>query len=516
MYCMRKIRVNENDSLFRYCTDICTKARKLYNAANFLIRQNMTGLKKPHEKRQPSENEGIRRAMCGIERLNRLRQENFEGKLSRIRDDGTLSENEKSEKIGKLSRPTVAPFPSEKKWFLNYNTLDGILKTLGDPDYTALPSQTAQQVLRKLTGNWESYFKAVTAYKKSPSGFTGKPRIIKYKKKDSESNAVFTYQQCRIKENQNGKTYLKFPYTEHKLWVGKLTDGMRFVQAEIVPTHRIYEILLTFDVTTENESAAVGTGTGEVPVAETNHRRIAGMDLGVDNLAAITDNIGSRPVLIRGRALKSANRYANKKVAELKSILDNGVDEDGNRLTASQRKGIQRRIDRIWLKREDFISDYFHKAAKAVVTYLISSGIDTLVVGYNAGWKQDSSMGKVNNQNFIGIPFNRFISILKYLCERNGISFIKQEESYTSKASFLDMDDISVYGRENGKPVFSGNRIARGLYRSKNGTVINADVNGSLNIIRKCFPDAFAEAVDYGIYGYTETWGFRKFYKKVS
>ena len=194
MYCVRKVRVKENDSLFGYCSDICTKARKLYNEANFLIRQNISGLKKPHEERQPSENDGIQRAMCGIERLNRLRQENFEGKLSRIRNDSTLSDDEKSEKIRKLARPVVIPFPSEKKLFLNYGTLGDILKTLEDPNYTALPAQTAQQVLRKLTGNWESYFKAVTAYKGNPSAFTGKPHIIKYKKRDSGSNAVFTYQ----------------------------------------------------------------------------------------------------------------------------------------------------------------------------------------------------------------------------------------------------------------------------------------------------------------------------------
>lgn len=193
MYTVRKIRIKENDSLYGYCMDICGRTKRLYNTANFYIRQNMSGLKKPHKERQPAENDGIRKVMCGIERLNRLRQHSFEKKMDAVRNDGKLSDDEKASMIAGLDRPTVVPFPSEKKWFLGYNTLEGILKTLNDRNYSSLPAQTAQQVVKQVTGDWNSYFKSLEAYRKKPELFTGRPGIVKYKKKGSLSSAVFTY-----------------------------------------------------------------------------------------------------------------------------------------------------------------------------------------------------------------------------------------------------------------------------------------------------------------------------------
>ena len=144
---------------------------------------------------------------------------------------------------------------------------------------------------------------------------------------------------------------------------------------------------------------------------------------------------------------------------------------------------------KLTLKRNNKVKDYLHKSSKAVVNHLASNRINTLIVGKNDGWKQDTNLGRRNNQNFVQIPFNVFISMLSYKCKLKGIILILQEESYTSKCSFLDGEEICKHN------VYMGRRIHRGLFKTANGECVNADVNGSLNILRKCKPTAFANGV---------------------
>lgn len=138
----------------------------------------------------------------------------------------------------------------------------------------------------------------------------------------------------------------------------------------------------------------------------------------------------------------------------------------------------------------------FRSASADIIKMLVQHGIGTLVIGKNDGWKQDINIGKQNNQNFVSIPHARFIQQLEYKAALAGIAVVITEESYTSKASFLDGDEIPVHGKTDTKPKFSGRRVKRGLYKSKNGTLINADINGSANILRKAFPKAFGEGIE--------------------
>lgn len=136
--------------------------------------------------------------------------------------------------------------------------------------------------------------------------------------------------------------------------------------------------------------------------------------------------------------------------------------------------------------RNNMVNDYMSKVARKVIDYCIKNNIGTLVVGYNETFQQGADIGKVNNQNFVNIPYGKLREKLEYLCELNGITYVKQEESYTSKASFWDKDDIPVYNEDNPQSyVFSGKRVHRGLYKCSNGKTLNADVNGALNILRK-------------------------------
>lgn len=474
MYRTYHFIIKKKFELFNYLEDMCMRSKNLWNVANFYIRQNMTGLQKPEKERQPNEVEVINKTIEGLRIMNNRRISSAREKF--LKNCSGLSITEIAAIYGEFENQEPA-LPSSDNWFLKYNDLDGILKATDNPDYRALPAQVNQQVLKKCYISWKSYFAALKTYKKNPSDFAGKPKIPGYRK-GLYFQAVFTNQVCKIYTNENRKQYLKFPGTKSKLWLGKLNlEGLKLKQVEASMVHGKIEVYVIFDDVKEITEIRE---TEE----EKGNLRIAAIDIGENNLAAITDNTGGQPFIVKGRILKSYNQWANKETARLQSIAD--------------RQGLKttRRMDNIWSKRNRRINDYFHKAAKKIIQELVNREIDTLVVGQNKGWKQNCGLGKKNNQNFVQIPFSRFINMLQYLCEWNGIKFIAREESYTSKASFLDTDYIPSFEEGNKEVSFSGKRISRGLYKTGN-RIINADINASFNILRKEFPDTLQEVRYY-------------------
>ena len=218
-----------------------------------------------------------------------------------------------------------------------------------------------------------------------------------------------------------------------------------------------------------------------------------GIDLGVTNVAAIASNrVGFAPRLVNGRPLKARNQWYNKRIKELRKLLPK---EDRERVT--------RQMERITNKRNRQIDHYLHTASRRIIDFLVEEGVGTVIIGLNPLWKQEVNLGKRTNQNFVSIPHSRFIDMLTYKATLVGIQVEVREESYTSKASFLDLDPIPTYKpNDETECSFSGKRIGRRnrLYRTKDGRVICADVNGSYNILRKSRPDAFSEAK--GVAGY--------------
>jgi putative transposase len=208
------------------------------------------------------------------------------------------------------------------------------------------------------------------------------------------------------------------------------------------------------------------------------------VDLGVDVLAELTsDKVGFVPRLVNGRPLKSLNQFYNKRRAELQAALGhNGTTHQMERLTTRRNRRVQH---------------YLHTASRFIIDLLLQEGIGTLVIGKNLLWKQEVNMGKVNNQKFVQIPHARFMEMLTYKAQLAGIAVLVQEESYTSKASFLDLDPLPVYDpTKEDKYVFSGKRVKRGLYQAKDGRQIHADVNGAYNTLRKAVPTAFAQGIE--------------------
>ena len=210
-----------------------------------------------------------------------------------------------------------------------------------------------------------------------------------------------------------------------------------------------------------------------------NKEHVLGLDLGLTNLITAVNNQGLAPFIIKGGIVKSVNQYFNKTNAELQSLKDN------------QNYGFQtKHQQRLLQKRNDKITDFFHKASRYLIEYCIAHDLGTIVIGYNEGWKQAIELGKRTNQNFVQLPFAELVSIITYKAKMVGIIVIIQEESYTSKCSFPDNESIEYHA------VYLGHRIHRGLFCTHEGKIINADVNGALNIVKKAIPTAFAQGIE--------------------
>ena len=342
--------------------------------------------------------------------------------------------------------------------FLSYYDLDLILKKQGC--YKQLPSQTSQQIIKLVVKNWKSYWKGIKKFKIRPHEFRfKKPKIPNYKKKNGEFIVIFTNQQCRIKQG-----YLYFPKRVNLKPI-KMRKDFKLNQVRIIPLNNKYKIEIIYEKGCNNLNL--------------NKNNILSIDLGLNNLITAVNNNGYNPFIIKGGIIKSINQFYNKKLARYKSVA-----KKINNLYETKR------TRKLTLKRNNKIIDIFHKISRYVVNYCVKNDIGTIVIGKNDGWKQKINIGKINNQNFVSVPFFKLIRQIEYKGKLVGIDLVKQEEAYTSKCSFLDNEPIEK------RNVYLGKRISRGLFRSKNGRLINADVNGAYNIMKKAFPNALTDGIE--------------------
>lgn len=344
--------------------------------------------------------------------------------------------------------------------WIRYYELWTLLKE--SENYKALPSGTAQQTLRIVDKNWSAFFKAIKEWKKHPEKFLGRPKIPKYKKKDGEFVLVFTNIQAKIKDG-----LLILPKKVGLELKTRIKQGLREVR--VIPKGVGYVVEIVFEK--------------EVNTVEKDKNKIAGIDLGVRNLITMTNNISEKPIVVKGGIVKSINQFYNKEKARIQSVYDlQGV-----------RNG--KKMKKLSVKRERKLNDFFHKVSRFVVEWCIEHEIGTLVIGHSKNWKQETDLGKRNNQIFEQIPFMKLIQKIGYKAEEEGIQIQEQEESHTSKCSFLDSESIEHHEE------YSGKRISRGLFRSSKGILINADVQGAYNIIKKAVPKAFTKVKSDGIEG---------------
>ncbi|HLG63840.1 MAG TPA: transposase [Ktedonosporobacter sp.] len=359
--------------------------------------------------------------------------------------------------------------------YLSYGEMDKRMQP--HEAYKALPAKVSQQVLKQVADAWKAFREAKASYEEDPSKFTGRPRLPKYKHKTEGRNIlVYTIQALQGGQSKKG---IRGRIRPSGLPIEVKTRQQQIDQVHIVPRNGYYVVEVIYS---------------KDPVqAHVDPSFCIAIDLGVTNLAAITSNReGFVPRLVNGRTLKARNQWYNKRMKELKLCLPE-----------AERDRVTKQMQRITNKRNRQVDHYLHTASKAIIDLMVKEGAGTLIIGKNPLWKQEVDNGRRNNQNFVNIPHARLINILTYKAELVGIQVEIQEESYTSKASFLDLDLIPVYqpGDET-EYTFSGKRMGRRnrLYRAKGGRKICADVNGSYNILRKRRPDAFSEAKGVAAY----------------
>ena len=411
MYRIDRICVNTQHKMFPYFDKLAHKAKNLYNASLFRIRNTFTA----HGKTSLTSNE------------------------KEVLDELALLKGQKDYRV------------------LGYVMLERLMRVTRNPDFFAdLPMQAAQATVKHACSDFQNWLSAMKKYKQDPALFTGKPRMPKYRNGDI---TTFTL------TNQNAVIYddeLKLPKTKQRLKIRKRHNA-RLQEVKVCPVSGGYDVLLVYQV--KDPSVKAGSHS-------------AAVDFGVDNTMAVVTDTGDS-IIFKGEYIKSINQYFNKEKAYRVSIMSKG--------SATTARVWSKKLDQLSAYRTNYIRDCFHKMSRLLMEWCKSHEVGHLVLGSNKFWKQESNMGKCSNQNFVSIPFEMLKSMIELKSNEYGITVIRQEESYTSKASFLDLDFIPVYSKEDSdtKYHFSGRRIHRGLYKSADGTLMNADINGAANILRK-------------------------------
>ena len=347
----------------------------------------------------------------------------------------------------------------EKGEFIKYNDMTKMLKTT--EVFKDIGSNSGQHTLKMLEKSWKSFFVSIKDYSKNPSKYLGKPKLPGYKNKDGRHICVLTNMQSQIKD---GYLYFAFkPFKPYNNLIKTKIKG-KHMQTRIIPKGGCYILEIVYQI-------------DDVEEKEFNNR-IASVDLGINNFVTMVNNIGLKPIVINGRGLKSINQYYNKQLSKYRSLAKTNNSLDWTK-----------RLDKINMKRYNKVEYFMHCASRSIINYCIGMNISTVVIGLNKTWKQECKIGNTT-QKFVHIPYDNFISKLKYKCEENGIKLIITEESYTSGTSFID-NELPIKENYN-----KSRRKYRGMFISNKGIKINADVNGACQIMRKVFPNAFANGIE--------------------
>ena len=341
-------------------------------------------------------------------------------------------------------------------------------------NYKLMNANMAQQTLKNVDTMFKSFFALIKLAKQGKNDFRH-IKLPNYLPKNGYANLIIAL--FKIKDNNT----LTIPYsyafrkkyeTKIQIKIPKVLEDKKIKQIRIIPKFnaRFFEIQYIYEIQEENLNL--------------NTNNALAIDLGINNLCTCVTNTG-KSFIIDGRKLKSINQFFNKQNAKLQSIKD--------------KQNIKRQTKQQYLvsrKRKNRVDDYINKACRYIINYCLINDIGTLVIGYNQSFQNKTNLGKRNNQIFTQLPFGKIREKLEYLCKRYNINYVLQEESYTSKASFFDNDDLPTYNMDNPQTYkFNGKRVKRGLYQTKDGYLFNADCNGALNILRK------SKAVDVTILG---------------
>ncbi len=337
----------------------------------------------------------------------------------------------------------------------SYNELYKLVKNTDIYKKSKLDGNIKQYVIRQVSTNWNNFIKSTITYKQNPSKFTSKPKMPKYLYKIKDWN-IIQIDKTRFRKINYENNSFNIPCSNYKIYIPKQIRIKDIRQISI----QKYFGKIKINIIHEDR---------EIIKNDYDINSAIGIDIGVNNLCAITSNDKSFSYIINGRPIKSINQYYNKKLAELKTKLDK-----------CNNKKTSKRIQKLTLKRNNKINHYLHCCSKQLIAFCIKNKIEKIIIGHNINWKQNINIGKRNNQNFIQIPFNKLIDQLKYKSQKyTDLTVEIVEESYTSKIDHLSLEYLGKNDQ------YIGKRIKRGLFKSQTGKILNADINGAIGILRK-------------------------------
>lgn len=414
--------------------------------------------------------------------------------------------------------------------YFSYLQMDKVMKQVknleGEVNYKLLKAKVAQQTLRRLDKNFKSFFRANQDFQKNPSKYKGKPKPPRFKKNQFD-NLVFDYQAFKILETV---VVLKenFQINSFKLPSGKVIKsaevivregfvllekgleiklpqqllGKTIKQVEVIPKYNSFHAVFCYDDKQTDIYQIVKPAKllEQIKLNKLDkksefsskellfHDNVMSIDLGLNNLATCVTNGVIKPFIIDGRRLKSVNAYYNKRKAKIQSTLEK-----------TREKKWSLRLQNLTNRRNARINDYIHKATAIIVHACVENNISKVVVGDVTKSLNSINLGKKNNQNFVNLALGQLVDVLSYKLGSHGIILEVTDESYTSKASFVDGDFLpkKYNPKSHNKHVFNGRRLKRGLYKASDGTLLNADANGAYNILRKNESDfSFEQLVD--------------------
>ena len=359
----------------------------------------------------------------------------------------------------KYSLEFINEYPSLKDLFLKYieenkqfsSLFYKIICEFSNLKQYSINLKIVQNIVDKLKNDWTSYWKLLKMKKNKT--YDEKINIPRYKKK---------YNLVEYNNQVISKKKLKQGY----IGTDKMKKGIK-----IANRHKVLDCKC-FRIYNKNDKILCELIYEKEIEQVKKNDKVASIDIGLENLFTIVFNYNKKGISIKGTKLKAINQYFNKEKARLQSMLPN-------------KQYVSKFINQLLYKKIEQLRNYIGYYTNKLIEILRTERISKLVVGYNKGWKQEINIGSKNNQSFVNIPFRKILDILRYKLEDNGIEYKEQEESYTSKASYLDNDEIPIYKEETNEIKFNGRRIKRGIYKSKQGKIINADLNGALNILKK-------------------------------
>lgn len=497
----RHVHVKHSDTPATWFDWWTRNAHALYNSATFLNRNTLTALAKPENEWHDNQRHAIQELENVFPKHKKTRWKNATKKRNKAAEltrelitqaadkdkiDGSILDAmiEKESRIRILEQQSML---NEHHRRANYNELDAYYKITNNAHYRALPVHAAQNILREVNTAWDEWGQALHDWRHgNPSGRNGKPGIPQYSRAKAKTITIPAVD-ITLQKTSDGRVLAVFPCSKQQCIVEAtncIPPDYKLVTVQVTPATGGYDVDFCCKKKKPKQSSAPN---------------LAGGDVGLENVLTIVVNSEDiRPLIIDGKTLKSCNRYWNKKIAAKKSELPNGTYSS----TA---------IRRLYRKRSIQLHQEMDMIAARAVSFLVDSQVREFVVGHGKGWKEDfaaktSKKQDALRQSFIQVPFNYLLDRLSDKCAEVGIKCVIREESYTSKASLIDLDEIPTYGEENGdKYEFSGYRVSRGLYCSSRtflpgsdkGVVLNADVNGAGNILRKEHADAFSHVVDW-------------------